>query len=56
MLQPSTFQIEKRWAELRNVWKRREKKKSSLTAARQVPYDRYVYYRDKANAKAAEGK
>ncbi|EJR97995.1 hypothetical protein IKO_05495 [Bacillus cereus VDM034] len=36
--------------------KEEKKKKSSLTAARQVPYDRYVYYRDKANAKAAEAK
>ncbi|AJH16854.1 hypothetical protein [Bacillus mycoides] len=33
-----------------------EEKRSSLTAARQAAYDRYVYYRDKANAKAAEGK
>ncbi|PEA53786.1 chorismate synthase [Bacillus pseudomycoides] len=33
-----------------------EEKKSSLTTARQAAYDRYVYYRDKANAKAAEGK
>ncbi|WP_440604466.1 chorismate synthase [Bacillus sp. GB_SG_008] len=33
-----------------------KEKQSSLIAAKQAAYNRYIYYRDQANAKAKEGK